>query len=102
MSGRGTWFDAEGEERHERNLVVLSVDPDECYLSADLAVFHEIWGHFDFRGSPHAEIYNRNAQARCGSWGTRCDSQDDGGGGRRRNPEVVEKALAIYNGTYAP
>ncbi|MFI0781136.1 hypothetical protein [Streptomyces sp. NPDC021212] len=61
VSGRGTWFDAEGEERYEQDLIVLSVDPDECYLSADVAVFHDIWGHFDFRGFPHPEIHKRNA-----------------------------------------
>ena len=61
VSGRGTWFDAEGEERHEQCLVVLSVDPDECYPSADVAVFHDIWGRFGFRGFPHPEIYKRNA-----------------------------------------
>ncbi|WP_435241065.1 hypothetical protein [Streptomyces cucumeris] len=61
VSGRGTWFDAEGEERHEKDLVVLSVDPDEYQLTADVAVFHDIWGHFDFRGFPHPEVYKRNA-----------------------------------------
>lgn len=61
VSGRGTWFDAEGEQRHEQDLVVLSVDPDEYQLSADVAVFHDIWGYFDFRGVPHPEIYKRNA-----------------------------------------
>jgi len=61
VSGRGTWFDAEGEERREQDLVVLSVDPDEYRLTADVAVFHDIWSHFDFRGFPHPEIYKRNA-----------------------------------------
>ncbi|WP_432141880.1 hypothetical protein [Streptomyces sp. bgisy084] len=61
VSGRGTWFDAQGEERHEQDLVVLSVDPDEHQLTADVAVFHDIWDHFDFRGFPHLEIYKRNA-----------------------------------------
>ncbi|POX43138.1 hypothetical protein C3486_02340 [Streptomyces sp. Ru73] len=61
VSGRGTWLDAEGEERREQDLVVLSVDPDEYHLSADVAVFHDIWGYFNFRGTPHPEIYKRNA-----------------------------------------
>ncbi|WP_244176909.1 hypothetical protein [Streptomyces albus] len=61
VSGRGTWFDAEGEERHEQDLVVLSVDPDEYQLTADVAVYHDIWGYFDFRGYPHPEIHKRNA-----------------------------------------
>ncbi|MEW9518822.1 hypothetical protein [Streptomyces tubercidicus] len=38
-SGRGTWFDAQGEERHEQDLVVLSVDPDEHQLTADAGGF---------------------------------------------------------------
>ncbi|POX38644.1 hypothetical protein C3486_22085 [Streptomyces sp. Ru73] len=61
VSGTGTWFDADGEERREQDLVVLSVDPDERHLAADVAVFHDIWGHFDFKGFPHPEIHKRNA-----------------------------------------
>ncbi|WP_239096233.1 hypothetical protein [Streptomyces sp. SID11385] len=59
--GRGVWIDAEGEERREEGLVVLSVDPDERELSADVAVFHDVWGYFDFRGVPHPEVHRRNA-----------------------------------------
>ncbi|WP_431039177.1 hypothetical protein ACQYWQ_13445 [Streptomyces sp. P6-2-1] len=61
VSGRGVWIDADGEERSEERLVVLSVDPDERELSADVAVFHDVWGYFDFRGVPHPEIHRRNA-----------------------------------------
>jgi hypothetical protein len=61
ISGFGTWMDATGAEHREYELVQISVDPDERYLSADLSVFHDIWGAFDFSGSPHPEIQERNA-----------------------------------------
>ncbi|MCX4865413.1 hypothetical protein OHU11_19880 [Streptomyces sp. NBC_00257] len=61
ISGRGAWFDAEGEQRHEADLVTLTVSPDEHHLSAEVAVFHDIWGYFNFKGVPHPEIQRRNA-----------------------------------------
>ncbi|MEU6014601.1 hypothetical protein ABZ826_11240 [Streptomyces sp. NPDC047515] len=61
VSGRGMWLDAEGKERHESDLLALTVSPDELHLSAEVAVFHDIWGHFDFRGIPHPGIQKRNA-----------------------------------------
>lgn len=61
VSGRGTWLDAEGLAHQEDNLVVLSVDPDDLHLAAEVAVFHDIWGGYDFRGLPHPEIQSRNA-----------------------------------------
>ncbi|MEU9763714.1 hypothetical protein AB0D98_29205 [Streptomyces sp. NPDC047987] len=59
--GRGMWLDAEGTERHEPDLLVLTVSPDELQLSAEVAVFHDIWGYFNFKGIPHPDIQKRNA-----------------------------------------
>ncbi|GHA03914.1 hypothetical protein GCM10010329_28040 [Streptomyces spiroverticillatus] len=61
ISGFGTWIDATGAENREYELVRISVDPDERSLSADLSVFHDIWGRFDFSGFPHPEVQERNA-----------------------------------------
>ncbi|MBA5226009.1 hypothetical protein ACH4KC_21370 [Streptomyces griseoaurantiacus] len=61
MSGTGSWFDAEGAERRERDLVVLTVYPEERHLAAEVAVFHDIWGYCDFRGEPHPKVQARNA-----------------------------------------
>ncbi|MFJ2897737.1 hypothetical protein ACIO87_22965 [Streptomyces sp. NPDC087218] len=61
VSGRGVWLDAEGKEHHESDLITLTVSPDELHLSAEVAVFHDIWSYFDFRGTPHPAIQERNA-----------------------------------------
>ncbi|GAB2911151.1 MULTISPECIES: hypothetical protein [Streptomyces] len=61
VSGYGTWIDAAGAERREHRLVELSVSPDPLGLSAEVAVHHDIWGHFDFRGFPHPDIEKHNA-----------------------------------------
>ncbi|MEU8454035.1 hypothetical protein [Streptomyces griseoaurantiacus] len=61
FSGVGSWFDAEGTEHRERDLVVLTVYPEERHLAAEVAVFHDIWGYCDFRGEPHPEVQARNA-----------------------------------------
>ncbi|MBT2509841.1 hypothetical protein J7I98_29040 [Streptomyces sp. ISL-98] len=61
VSGVGTWLDAEGKHRREHRLVELTVSPDSIGLSAEVAVFHDIWGEFDFRGQPHPDVCKRNA-----------------------------------------
>ncbi|MFE7615123.1 hypothetical protein [Streptomyces sp. NPDC057496] len=61
VSGRGVWLDADGKEHYESDLIVLTVSPDELHLSAEVAVFHDVWSHFDFRGTPHPAIQERNA-----------------------------------------
>jgi hypothetical protein len=61
ISGPGTWLDAEGNERREYGIVDLIVDPDVRELTAEVSVFHDIWGHCDFKGVPHPEIERRNA-----------------------------------------
>ncbi len=61
ISGPGTWLDAGGTERREYGLVDLIVDPDERELTAEVSVFHDIWGHCDFKGVPHPEVEKRNA-----------------------------------------
>ncbi|WP_392668305.1 hypothetical protein [Streptomyces sp. LN785] len=61
LSGSGIWFDADGKPRHEHRLVELTVSPEPLGLSAEVAVFHDIWGRFDFRGLPHPEVHQRNA-----------------------------------------
>jgi hypothetical protein len=59
--GSGTWIDAAGEKRREHRLVELTVAPDAPGTWAELAVFHDIWGPFDFRGLPHPDIEKQNA-----------------------------------------
>ncbi|MDX3588156.1 hypothetical protein [Streptomyces europaeiscabiei] len=59
--GSGTWIDATGEKRGEHRLVELTVAPDAPGIWAELAVFHDIWGPFDFRGEPHPDIERQNA-----------------------------------------
>lgn len=61
VSGSGTWFDADGKQHREHRLVELTVSPDPLDLSAQVAVFHDIWGKFDFKGRPHQQVYERNA-----------------------------------------
>ncbi|UUU37182.1 hypothetical protein JIX56_28525 [Streptomyces sp. CA-210063] len=59
--GSGTWIDAAGEKHREHRLVELTVAPDAPGIWAELAVFHDIWGPFDFRGLPHPDVEQRNA-----------------------------------------
>nr|WP_055712759.1 hypothetical protein [Streptomyces torulosus] len=59
--GSGTWIDASGEKRGEHRLVELTVSPDAPGIWAELAVFHDIWGPFDFRGLRHPEVEEQNA-----------------------------------------
>lgn len=59
--GSGTWIDATGEKRGERRLVELTVAPDAPGIWAELALFHDVWGPFDFRGEPHPEVQRQNA-----------------------------------------
>lgn len=59
--GSGTWIDARGEKRAEQRLVELTVAPDAPGFWAELAVFHDIWGPFDFRGLRHPEVEQQNA-----------------------------------------
>ncbi|MEV3873271.1 hypothetical protein [Streptomyces sp. NPDC049906] len=61
ITGYGTWFDGEGRPHRERGLVELLVTPEELGPSAQLAVHHDIWGEYDFRGRPHPEVHRRNA-----------------------------------------
>ncbi|WP_254709411.1 hypothetical protein [Streptomyces lunaelactis] len=56
-----TRLDAEGKHHREHRLVELTVSPDSIGLSAEAAVFHDIWGEFDFRGYPHPDVRKRNA-----------------------------------------
>ncbi|MCA6095305.1 hypothetical protein LE181_24460 [Streptomyces sp. SCA3-4] len=59
--GAGTWIDAEGNAHREPGLVDLSVSPAPIGLSAELAVHHDVWAWFDFSGTPHPDVYGRNA-----------------------------------------
>ncbi|MCL6738714.1 hypothetical protein [Streptomyces neyagawaensis] len=61
VAGSGTWIDARGEKRGEHRLVELTVAPDAPGIWAELAVFHDVWGPFDFRGLPHPEVEEQNA-----------------------------------------
>lgn len=59
--GTGTWIDATGDRHQEHRLVELTVAPDAPGIWAELAVFHDIWGPFDFRGLPHPDVEKQNA-----------------------------------------
>ncbi|MGW8327937.1 hypothetical protein ACWGLE_08570 [Streptomyces sp. NPDC055897] len=59
--GSGTWIDAHGDRHTEPRLVDLSVSPAPIGLSAELSVFHDIWGRYDFAGRPHPEVREQNA-----------------------------------------
>ncbi|WP_173937384.1 hypothetical protein [Streptomyces chartreusis] len=54
-------FHAQGTPRREHRLVELTVSPEHLGLSAEVSVFHDIWGPFDFRGEPHPEVHRQNA-----------------------------------------
>lgn len=59
--GSGAWFDAGGTRHNEYRLVELMVSPDEIGPSAELSVYHDVWGPCDFRGEPHPAIHANNA-----------------------------------------
>lgn len=59
--GSGIWLDAEGNRHREPGLVELSVSPDVIGSSADLSVYHDVWGLCDFRGRPHPAVHAHNA-----------------------------------------
>ena len=59
--GSGAWFDASGTRHNEYRLVELMVSPDEIGPSAELSVYHDVWGPCDFRGEPHPAIHAANA-----------------------------------------
>ncbi|MFD9725974.1 hypothetical protein [Streptomyces sp. NPDC059072] len=59
--GSGAWFDANGTRHTEYRLVELMVSPDEIGPSAELSVYHDVWGQCDFRGEPHPAIHANNA-----------------------------------------
>ncbi|MFC7843739.1 hypothetical protein [Streptomyces sp. NPDC057382] len=61
VAGTGTWFDEHGTPRREYRLVELTVSPEHLGLSAEISVFHDVWGPFDFRGEPHPGVHQRNA-----------------------------------------
>ncbi|MEU9236488.1 hypothetical protein AB0D36_29370 [Streptomyces subrutilus] len=59
--GSGAWFDAGGSRHHAYRLVELMVSPDEIGPSAELSVYHDVWGRCDFRGTPHPGVHAHNA-----------------------------------------
>ncbi|WP_199814794.1 hypothetical protein [Streptomyces sp. NRRL WC-3549] len=59
--GSGVWFDASGNAHKEYRLVELMVSPDGIGPSAELSVYHDVWGLCDFRGNPHPAIHAANA-----------------------------------------
>ncbi|MGW4889418.1 hypothetical protein [Streptomyces murinus] len=61
VTGPGMWLDERGAQRWEYGLVELTVSAEPLGLSADVAVHHDIWGPFDFRGTPHPEVHQQNA-----------------------------------------
>ncbi|WP_432587661.1 hypothetical protein ABVG11_20190 [Streptomyces sp. HD1123-B1] len=59
--GSGTWFDDEGKDRIEPQVVDLSVTTGRYGPSVTVSVHHDIWSWFDFSGRPHPEVQSRNA-----------------------------------------
>lgn len=59
--GSGAWFDASGTRQKEYRLVELMVSPDEIGPSAELSVYHDVWGLCDFQGEPHPAVHATNA-----------------------------------------
>ncbi|MGW1838160.1 hypothetical protein [Streptomyces sp. NPDC002067] len=59
--GSGIWLDAEGNHHREPGLVEISVSPDLIGPSAELSVFHDVWGSCNFRGIPHPAVQAHNA-----------------------------------------
>ncbi|GGV82257.1 hypothetical protein M3765_16495 [Streptomyces thermoviolaceus] len=61
VAGTGIWLDEDGTRRREYRLVELTVSPEPFGLSAEIALHHDIWGPYDFRGNPHPGVQRRNA-----------------------------------------
>lgn len=61
IAGPGMWLDELGSQHIEPRLVELTVSSEPFGLSADVSVFHDIWGPFDFHGAPHPEVHRQNA-----------------------------------------
>ncbi|MFE4018682.1 hypothetical protein ACFXPZ_14835 [Streptomyces sp. NPDC059101] len=59
--GSGIWLDADGNRHREPGLVELSVSPDLIGPSAELSVYHDVWGQCDFLGRPHPAVHAHNA-----------------------------------------
>ncbi|MFF4952523.1 hypothetical protein [Streptomyces chattanoogensis] len=59
--GSGIWLDADGRRRRESRLVELLVSPDSMGPTAELSVYHDVWGQCDFRGMPHPAVYANNS-----------------------------------------
>ncbi|GGO89368.1 hypothetical protein GCM10012280_32340 [Wenjunlia tyrosinilytica] len=59
--GSGLWVDADGQQHRESGLLELEVSPVPIGLTAEVAVFHDIWTWYDFSGRPHPEVQRRNA-----------------------------------------
>ncbi|MFE5809457.1 hypothetical protein [Streptomyces sp. NPDC056491] len=59
--GSGVWLDADGERHREYRLVELFLASDRTGLWAELSVYHDVWGHCDFRGEPQPVIHAHNA-----------------------------------------
>lgn len=61
LLGSGTWIDADGRERIEERLALVTLLTDTFWVHLTLEVQHDIWAWFDFSGTPHPEIYQKNA-----------------------------------------
>ncbi|MEU6483388.1 hypothetical protein [Streptomyces sp. NPDC046887] len=59
--GRGMWWDGKGNSRWEPGLVELTLSPDPVSSWAELAVYHDVWARYDFRGRPQPAVHARNA-----------------------------------------
>lgn len=61
FSGSGVWFDAEGAEREEPDLIQLTVTSAITGVTLTLEVHHDIWSRYDFSGKLQEGIYSQNA-----------------------------------------
>ncbi|CAL9373776.1 hypothetical protein SUDANB121_00926 [Nocardiopsis dassonvillei] len=61
LAGPGTWIDAGGGERRAHGLVDASVYLAPWFLEVTVGVRHDIWLRNGFSGSPHPQVYRRNA-----------------------------------------
>ncbi|MEV6583308.1 hypothetical protein AB0M92_34755 [Streptomyces sp. NPDC051582] len=61
VHGSGVWLDGDAKSRSEYRLIELLVSPDAIGPSAELSVYHDVWGPCDFRGLPHPAVEARNA-----------------------------------------
>ncbi|MCK9871337.1 hypothetical protein MRI28_17120 [Nocardiopsis dassonvillei] len=61
LVGSGTWVDADGRERTEQDLALVTLQVNKFWLHLTVEVQHDIWSWFDFSGTPHPDVHQKNA-----------------------------------------